>query len=389
MLHWPQRPVDEIPADEFRPPFCPRSQCTGHRHPELAGFRYHRHGNYLRKSDRRVVPRFRCLLCEKTFSQQTFSPSYYLKRQELLTPVAAGLQAGSAHRQLARSLGCAPSTVTRLSARLGRHSILLHSLALEKLDGIHEPIVHDDFETFAFSQDLPCGISTSVGQRSWFVYSLQFAPHRRGGPPRRRPTGRSAARTAPIARGAYARAFRDTLDILLEIAGPGASIDIVSDAHPGYRSGLRSHPRRHRVRHHVFPNPKRHPGRPRSPEARARDRAMWVTDYLHMFLRHTFAHVRRETVAFARRHNALMERAFLFVAWRNFVKRRSERRPEPVTPAVRLGLTDAPWSWSRLLGRRLFPTRTRVPEPWMRIYRREILTPEVGPNRIHALAHAF
>ena len=31
--------------------------------------------------------------------------------------------AGSAHRQLARSLGCAASTVTRLAARIGRHCI--------------------------------------------------------------------------------------------------------------------------------------------------------------------------------------------------------------------------------------------------------------------------
>jgi hypothetical protein len=71
----------------------------------------------------------------------------------LLAPVAAGLVAGSAHRQLARSLGCAPSTVTRLAARIGRHSLLLHSMFLERIGAIDEPVVLDHFETFVYSQD--------------------------------------------------------------------------------------------------------------------------------------------------------------------------------------------------------------------------------------------
>ncbi|MCZ6650802.1 MAG: hypothetical protein O7D35_09040, partial [Acidobacteria bacterium] len=63
------------------------------------------------------MPRFRCRRCGGTFSRRAFSLTYYLKRPELLPRIAAGLQAASAHRQLARTLGCAPSTVTRLSAR--------------------------------------------------------------------------------------------------------------------------------------------------------------------------------------------------------------------------------------------------------------------------------
>ena len=97
-------------------------------------------------------------------------------------PVAAGLQAGSAHRQIARSLGCAPSTVTRLSARLGRHALLLQARALRHLAGrIQEPIVLDHFETFEFTQDFPCGIATPVGSQSWFVSGLDPAPHARAG----------------------------------------------------------------------------------------------------------------------------------------------------------------------------------------------------------------
>ena len=87
--------------------------------------------------------------------------------------MAAGLVAGSAHRQIARSLGCSPSTVTRLSARLGRHALLLMARALEQLRGrLGESITFDHFETFEFAQDFPFAIATPVGAVSWFVYGI-------------------------------------------------------------------------------------------------------------------------------------------------------------------------------------------------------------------------
>ncbi len=82
------------------------------------------------RADGRCVPRYRCHTCHRSFSKQSFATSYFLKRPELLVPVAHGLVNGAAHRQIARMVGCAPSTVTRLSARLGRHAQLLQVLAL-------------------------------------------------------------------------------------------------------------------------------------------------------------------------------------------------------------------------------------------------------------------
>src|SRR5262245_13432192 len=136
-MYWPRTPVERL--QEFVPRFCPWSGCSAHAGIG-AGFKFRRHGSY-RTRRRPVVPRFRCVVCSRTFSRQTFAVSFYLKRPELVVPVAAGLQAGSAHRQIARSLGCAPSTVTRLSARLGRHAMLLMARSLEHLrGGLTEPI---------------------------------------------------------------------------------------------------------------------------------------------------------------------------------------------------------------------------------------------------------
>jgi hypothetical protein len=71
--------------------------------------------------------------------------------------------------------------------------------------------------------------------------------------------------------------------------------------------------------------------------------------------------------------------------WRNFVKRRAERRPEPATPAIRVGLADAQWTGTRALSRRLFPQwETRAPLQ-RTLYDRAWIAPVLRCNTRHAL----
>ena len=385
-MDWPDVPVEDLDATSFRPPFCPWPRCPQHHQREGAPPRFHRHGSYLRPSDGCWIPRFRCLLCNRTCSRQTFSCTYYLKRRDLSAPVAAALEAGSAHRQIARSLRCAASSVTLRAARLGRHAILLLARALEALPPLDEPLVVDHFETFAFSQDFPFGIATAVGARSWFVYGLDPAPHEPGGPPRKRSKAQ-----APARRGGYRASFSRTIGSMLALTRPRGSLDLVTDGRDAYVGAIESHPAKPRIRHRRFPNPPgRRKGVPRTAAMRRRDAAMFPVDLLHGILRHTCAHHRRETIAFGRRLNALMERMFLTAVWRNFVKRRSERKPDPpVTPAMVRGIANAPWSWAKVLAQRLFATRTELPAVWKELYDRLWVTPAVGHNRQHSLVRAY
>ena len=308
-----------------------------------------------------------------------------MKRPELLGPVAAGLVAGSAHRQIARSLGCAPSTVTRLSARIGRHALLLQALALRQLGPIKESIVLDHFETFVFSQQDRLGIATPVGQHSWFSYGLDPAPHRRAG--RRAARKRALKRPLPEPQpGAVVRSTKRVFELLLGLSD--GTLDLVSDDHPAYAHAERAVTRSGAIRRRVYRNPPRGPGSDRA-AARERDRQMFPADLLHKLWRHTQAHHPRETIAFARRSNAAMERGHLFIVWRNFVKKVSERSSEAITPAMRLGLVARPLEWPEIFSQRLFPGRIRLPRGWMKVYRRGWITPAVGRNVSHALAHAF
>jgi hypothetical protein len=349
---------------------------------------FKRVGSYSRRNGRRV-PRYWCRACGKTFSKQAFAVSYFLKRPELLVPICAGLQAGSGHRQLARSLGCAPSTVTRLAARLGRHAMLLSATALVELGNLEEGLVTDHFESFVRAQDYPVGIATVVGKSSWFVYGLDPAPHARAGKRSAFQEAKRTARPPQPTRGGMTGSMTRVLDALLHFFPKDRSIQLTTDGHTSYTQALRRTRFRDRFQHAVYPNPKRGPkGSPRSPAARVRDRAMFPVDTLHGLLRHSACHHRRETIAFGRRTNAILERLYLASAWRNFVKGVSERKPDPTTPAMKLKLTTEPWTWERVLARRLFPGRLFLPKSWLEVYRREWITPG-GPNSLHQLTLAY
>ena len=97
---------------------------------------------------------------------------------------------------------------------------------------------------------------------------------------------------------------------------------------------------------------------------------MFPVDQLHQLLRHSCADHKRETIAFGRRLESIIGRAHLLAVWKNFIKSRSERRPDRTTPAMRLGMTDTRWRWERVLSRRLFPQREIVLDSALAIYRK-------------------
>jgi len=377
-MRWPIHPVESVRPSRFRPPFCPWPECTAHRR---RGAGFHRHGFYVKPSrPGSRIPRFLCLDCRRTCSRQTFSTTYYLKRPGLLVTTAAGLVACSAHRQIARSFGCAKTSVTRMAERLGRHAILLHALAVRHVAPIDERVVHDHFETFIARQDHGLGIGTAVGSRSRFLYDVDPALHRGSG---RRPD-RIEREAAPPARS-YVWSIRRSFLRLTARIGDAAPLACVVDGRKDYLAAVKQDPLARSTRLQVFPNPKRGPkGTPRSPEALARDRAMAPVDQLHQLWRHTFADAKRETLAFGRRLESILGRAHLIAVWRNFIKGRSERRPDRSTPAMHVGLATGPWRWRRILSRRLLFDRIDLDRARARLYRKA-WTEKLPPLR---LAHA-
>lgn len=392
-MEWPDDLIEELDSKRFTPPFCPNRKCEYHRIEEGAEFPWVRHGSFTRPSDQAVIPRFRCLACGRTCSQQSFACTYWLKRRDLLPRIGAQMVAGSCMRQIGRTVECSHSTAVRHCSRLGRHSILLMAMLDETLGasgGLGGRYCYDHFETFAIEQLLPLSIGTLVHAKTLLVVSIDGAQHARGGtktPAQKRRWQQIVRFSGPPPRGALTLATQDMLSRLPAVAGPEITLD--TDDHKAYRVAIRRSSGKARIEHRAFRNPSARERDENPLFARLRDVALWPVDRLHSLLRHSHAHDRRETIAFARRHNAALERAFLLAAWRNWIKKRDEQSVHSITPAQAAGVDTKPWTWKRLIAKRLFPGRLPVPDSWMDIYRRDITWPRVDRWTRHELKYAF
>jgi len=360
--------------ERFVPPFCPRSDCRFHTSP--IGWRWVRYGHYTREASPRRIPRFRCVHCRRTFSTQTFSTTYYLKRPHLLEPIAYRLLACSGYRQIAREARCAHTTVMGQAARLGRHALLF--LTRHRPPGpVLEPVVIDGFEGFAYSQYHPLHLNVVVGAESHFDYGFTHSPLRRKGTMTTRQRARRAELEAEFGRP-DPKAVELGMASVLKLAAPEPQLLTVrSDEHPAYPRAF-GRLEGWTIRHECTP----------SVEARTPQNPLFPVNLLDLLLRHNESNHKRETIAFSKRDQSVIERAAVLMVWRNFIKPYSERKGGG-TPAMRLNLRDGPLSWRAVLRERLFATRIELPAPWGDYYRRLVPTAEIANPRQHALRLAF
>ncbi len=390
----PELAPDQRPTSAphlFRPAHCPNPACAAHR-AEPATYRHGldfiKDGGYRRKAPPFRIQRFVCKLCGTTFSTQTFSPTYCMKRPEILVSVARMLTNGESDRHARRTLsrnpryatrpnaGCSGSTVTRLVPRLAREAMLFVSELESGSTGIDEPLAIDDFVTFAHIQLNQVSLPTVIGRATSYVYHLDQAAHRRGGTmtETQRAAERALLRQHRFPRDARRRAWRRVITSLIERTEAGATLACVSDGDPVIAEVLAS--AGPRVDHTALPNPARGPkGAPRSTVALFRDCAMFEVDLFHRWLRNSQAHDRRETIAFAQSVNALLGRRILFAVARNAIQARRERKEAGPTPAMLRGLVDRAMSWDEILERRRFPRRVPALCPgWDACYAEKIAT---------------
>src|ERR1041384_7373565 len=78
--------MSDAPAFQA-PPFCPNPRCKFHGDADEP-WAWVRAGFFRRATAPHRVQRFRCDHCGRYFSEQTFRTTYWLKRPELLLPVA-------------------------------------------------------------------------------------------------------------------------------------------------------------------------------------------------------------------------------------------------------------------------------------------------------------
>jgi hypothetical protein len=315
-----------------------------------------------------------CQRCGRNFSAQTFSPSYWLKRPDLLKPLFWRVLACSGFRQIARELGVHHRTVQRQVERLGRHCLLLHE-DLRPTAAPQEPLVLDGFRTLESGHYWPFDLNLLVGE-SHFVYGFNDAELRRSGTHTPKQLDRRHVLESRYGR-ADPRATRDAVEELAgRIVPPGSAVEIRSDDHKAYPLALRRL-RDREIRHETTSS--KASRTPRNP--------LFPANLADLLLRHGSANHKRETIAFSKRRQGALYRAAIWVVWRNYVKSRSERRRD-APPGVAIGAIERRLTAEEILACRRFPWRYGLSGWLERCYFGRIPTRRLSRIRMHACRFA-
>ncbi len=351
------------------PPFCPNPGCRFHLQAG-PGWRVQRAGFHARRAPPQRVQRYRCRHCGRHFSEQTFRLSYWLKRPDLLLPIAHRLLGCSAYRQIAREFEVSPQTVLGQAARLGRHCLLFHERHRPR-PPLTEPLVLDGFESFEYSQYHPTRYHVVAGQHSHFFYGFTDAELRRSGRMSAPQKRRRATLEARLGRPDPRASEREVAALLALLAPLPQALELHSDQHPDYPRALATLPHL-RVTHRTVSS--RAARTPRNP--------LFAINLLDLLIRHSGANHKRETIAFSKRRQSAAERLWLLLVWRNYVKSCSERTRDR-SPAMRLGLGARRLALHEVLRHRLFVTRMHPPGRWQDYYWRRIATRAIPTGRAH------
>ena len=352
------------------PPFCPNDGCWYHQH-DRDRWPFVRAGFFVRKHLPGRIQRWRCLKCRRYFSAQTFRTDYWLKKPQLQRPLFMALVSCSCARQIAREFGIAPETVLRQTARLGRHSLLFHYQNRPR-GPVPEPLVVDGIESFEYSQYTPVHFHLAIGSSSHYVYGLTDSELRRKGRMTTRQRIRRSELELELGRPDPKSIEMEFAALMGLVAPEPQKLLLYTDEHMAYPRAVR------RLRHLSIQH-----DRTSSRAERTTQNPLWPINHADMLIRHSLAEHKRETIAFARRRQCSVERLWVFVVWKNWIKSFSERKRD-ASPAMRLGISDHCLGVDEVLKERLFPNRVGLPKRWADYYWRRIPTRRLPRCRVHS-----
>jgi transposase-like protein len=301
-------------------PFCPNASCIHHRVPEGTYTAYSFLGYYCTKAHGKI-PRFICSSCGRTFSAQTFSLSYYLKKAEVFAAIDGRLCNGEGIRAIGRELGQSCASISNRIGRMARNCTAMHE-QLTKTAHCTESLAADGFESFCCSQYFPNNIHLLAGRDSQFVFCYDHVTMRRKG----RMTETQKQKRADIDRKqqlpvrGIEKSFRRVLDEGIRIShcrDYRKPVELWTDEKQEYRRVLlrgegiaaQAYLERRLIHRTIS-----------SKAARTRDNPLWAVNYLDRELRKDLKEHVRQTVCWGRNVNNQMERLSVYLWHHNYQK---------------------------------------------------------------------
>ena len=337
----------------FQPTRCPYPHC-----PSRSGqpFAYRRRGWFQRRCDKKIVPRFRCLVCHLSFSEQTFRVDYRLKRPLLLPRFFLDRISKVTHRQSARNHACSRSTEERHFGRLREHCQAFQELRMAEVaakGGLGEVFLLDELETYEHHRNQkPLTVPVLIERKSGFVLDVRVGtlpPRRKRGEGRKRREseaegqGENPVENPNQRRSESTQVVKAAFERLKAVTPKDRPLTVLTDEKHSYARLLQElfgerclHKRTHSTRVRDVTNP------------------LWPINHTLARLRDNVSRLVRETWAAAKLRARLAGHLAIWVCYRNYVRGRTNRFTK-ITPAMALGVQDRRWSPGELLEWRIFP----------------------------------
>ena len=127
---------------------CPNKNCEMHLNPK--GKFYTKNGKYKTKDTEEEIQKYKCKVCKKDFSLNTFSPTYGQSKSSVNYDIIDLLFKSYSERGIAEELGITKVTVEKKLKLLGEmaKSVYDRTTAFDSVN----PIVVEKFETYEHSK---------------------------------------------------------------------------------------------------------------------------------------------------------------------------------------------------------------------------------------------
>ncbi len=323
----------------FVPPHCPDPECPAHLHPEtIPGRFYTPNGHYHPKCRPHPVPRYKCRVCRRGFSRQTFRVDYCDNKPHLNAQLFKLLASGMGLRQSGRILPlsrrCTELKARKISAHLGE-------LNRNLTDQMPAGCVYsfEEMETFEGERAvLPVTVPILIEVDSNFVVSTDVAPIRPSGrmsKDRREAIEKAEERHGKRQDGSVS-ALERTLRRLQYYCRENAPAGFITDKKRIYGPLIRRFFGRE-VPHETIS----------SKAPRDQSSPMRHINGTNAMARDLNGRLRRESWLVSKQREFLGLQLNVFTAFRNYIRRSINRKPP--TPAMLLGFLSRPASFEELL----------------------------------------
>lgn len=312
----------------FNPPRCPSTRCPAHRRP-FEGF-FVRQGFYRPLGRAHAVPRFRCRVCLRGFSRQTFRADYRHKKPYLNATCLRLFVACVGQRQTARVLQVSRKTIERRFRWLARHAEGFHANRLRDA-ALSGPFQMDELESFEANRYQPVTAPILIDRRTFFVVATAVGPLRRKG--RMTPLQKRRREQHEALHGRRpthsTRSVRQVFERLGTVLDPEQPFLLESDRKPLYGElGRRMFGERFAWRRHS------------ASARRDRSNPLFPINHTNARLRHFLSRLRRRTWCVSKTIHDLQRHLSIAALWINYGRGITNRTS--VTPAQALGLMQRP-----------------------------------------------